>query len=218
MGVGAGPGDRSSLPKGRHDVSREQIIDATLKLFVRQGYDATTIDQVAATAGVSPADVTRHFPSTEAVLVAVAGDMARATAAGLNTVAKGTDPVHALLQAGTSALGAIVEGRSEVPLDRLLAMSRIVTATSNLHRKISVARKRVLTQPLADWMGVDPQNRRVRHALTMWSAVVASAYVSALGLPDPYESGHDAGIHQRMISGIRQSFGEVMGDDPEKSD
>lgn len=129
------------LPKGRHDVSREQIIDATLKLFVRQGYDATTIDQVAAKAGVSPADFTRHFASTEAVLISVAEDMAHATAAGLNSVAKGTDPVRALLQAGTSALGAIVEGRSEVPLDRLLAMARIVTATSNLHRKISVARK-----------------------------------------------------------------------------
>ena len=185
---------------------------------MRQGYDATTIEQVAATAGASPADVTRHFASTDAVLISVADGMARATAAGLDTVAKGTDPVHALLQAGTSALGAIVEGRSEVPLDWVLAMARIVTTTSNLHRKVSAARKRVLTQPLADWMGLDPQNRRVQHALTMWSAVVASAYVSALGMPDPYESGRDAGIHQLMISGIRQSFGEVMGDDPEKSD
>ncbi len=37
----------------------------------------------------------------------------------------------------------------------------------------------MITQALADWMGVDPKDRRLQRALTMWSAVTASAYVAA---------------------------------------
>ncbi len=194
---------------------REQIIDAALKLFVRQGYDATTVDQIAAQVGISPADFTEHFASTEALLTSIADDMARVTAAELKNVPKGGAPERALLQAGTAGLAAVVEGRSELALDRLLVVARIVTTTRNLQRKVSAVRKRVLTQPLADWMGVDPKNRRLQHALTMWSAVAASAYVGALGLPDQYESEGAAEIHQRMLTGVLQSFGEVMGEDPE---
>jgi AcrR family transcriptional regulator len=210
---GATSGGRASQPEGGRDPVRERIIDAALELFVRQGYDATTVAQIAAKAGVTSADFTRHFPSAEAVLIAVAEDMARTTAGELRNVAKGADPVRALLQAGTLALAAIAEGRSELALDRVLAMARVVTTTRNLHRKVSTARKRVLTRPLAHWMGVDPKDRRLRHALTMWSAVAASAYVGALSMPDPYEAQRDTKIHQRMLAGMLQSFGEVMGDD-----
>jgi AcrR family transcriptional regulator len=211
---GAGSGKPSSRPEGRRDVGRERIIDAALELFARQGYDATTMDQVVARAGVSPTDFERHFASVEAVLMSIADDMAYATAAELKNVARGTDPMRALLQAATSALGAVIEGRSELTLDRLLAMARIVTTTRNLHRKVSVGRKRVLNQPLAEWMGVDPEDRRLQHVLTMWSAVAASAYVNAQGLPDGYQPESDGEVHRTIIADVAQSFGEVMGDDP----
>jgi AcrR family transcriptional regulator len=185
-----------------------------LELFARQGYDATTVDQVVAQAGVTLTDFERHFESTEAVLMSIADEMAYATAGELKNVARGIDPMHALLQAATSALGAIIEGRSDLTLDRLLAMARVVTTTRNLHRKVSAGRKRVLNQPLADWMGVDPDDRRLQRVLTMWSAVAASAYVNALGIPDGYQPELGAAMHQTIVADITQSFGEVMGDDP----
>jgi AcrR family transcriptional regulator len=217
VGERSSPGASSgkpSRPEGPRDDGREHIVDAALELFARQGYDATTVDQVVAHAGVSLIDFERHFESTEAVLMSVADEMAYATAAELKNVARGMDPMHALLQAATSALGAIIEGRTDLTLDRLLAMARIVTTTRNLHRKVSAGRKRVLNQPLADWMGVDPEDRRLQHVLTMWSAVAASAYVNALGIPDGYQPEPGAAMHQTIIADITQSFGEVMGDDP----
>jgi hypothetical protein len=53
---------------------------------------------------------------------------------------------------------------------------KIVTATRDLQKQASARRKQVLTQALADRMGVSPEDHRVRRAVTMWSAIVAGAY------------------------------------------
>jgi AcrR family transcriptional regulator len=200
-----------SLP---HDDRRERLIDAALELCARQGYDATTPDQVAAKAGISNADSANFFATTEAVLMSIVEDMAHAMAAALETTPKGVEPERALLSASTAMVTAIAEGRGAVPLYRLLAMARIISTTRNLHRTVSAARKRVITKPLADWMGVDPANRRLQHALTMWSAVTASTYVLALDMPDGYEPPRDSELQRRMIENLSQSFEEVMGEDP----
>jgi AcrR family transcriptional regulator len=197
-----------------HDDRRERLIDAALKLCARQGYEVTTLEQIAAEAGISVADSAKFFPTTEAVIMAIAEDMARETAAALTRIEKGIAPERALLSAGAAAVTAVVEGRSELTLDRLLAMARVVSATRNLHRSVSAARKRVITQALADWMGVDPKDRRLQRALTMWSAVTASAYVAASEMPEDYESQHDGGLQQEMIANLSQSYGDVMGVDP----
>ncbi len=197
-----------------HDDRRERLIDAALKLFERQGYDATTTVQIAAKARLSDADFARYFPTTEAIIMSIAEDMARETAVALTGIEKGIDPELALLSAGVAALNTVVEGRSELPLERLLAMARVVSATRNLHRSVSAARKRVITQALADWMGVDPTDRRLQRALTMWSAVTASAYVAASEMPEHYESQRDGGLQAEMIANLSQSYGDVMGVDP----
>jgi AcrR family transcriptional regulator len=196
------------------DDRRERLIDAALKLCARQGYDATTLDQIAANAGMSVADSAKYFPTTEAVIMAIAEDMARETAAALKRIEKGIAPERALLSAGVAAVTAVVEGRSELTLDRLLAMTRVVSATRNLLRSVSAARKRVITQALADWMGVDPKDRRLQRALTMWSAVTASAYVAASEMPEDHEPQRDGGLQQQMIASLSQSYGDVMGVDP----
>jgi AcrR family transcriptional regulator len=197
-----------------HDDRRERLIDAALELCARQGYDATTLDQVAAKAGISDADSANYFATTEAVLMSIVEDMAHATAAALKTTPKGVEPDRALLSASTAMVTGIAQGRGAVPLYRLLAMARIISTTRNLHRTVSAARKRVLIKPLADWMGVDPANRRLQHALTMWSAVTASTYVLALDMPDGYEPPRDSELQRRMIENLSQSFEEVMGEDP----
>lgn len=49
--------------------TREAIRSAALDLFERQGYSATTVDQIAAAAEVSPATFFRYFPTKEAVMI-----------------------------------------------------------------------------------------------------------------------------------------------------
>jgi AcrR family transcriptional regulator len=193
---------------------REQLIESTLNLCLSQGYDETTVDQIARAAGVTSADFDWHFATKEAVLMLVVDDMSRATAAALGDVAKDVEPQHALLKASTAAMRAVVEGRGAVPLERLIAMARIVAETPRMQRKVSVARKRVIARPLADWMGVDTQDQRLKRALTMWSAVVASAYVCAVGMPENYDPVRDDSLPERMIGDLSQSFADVTGQDP----
>lgn len=49
--------------------TRERIAETALELFQRQGYAATTIDQIARAAEVGRRTVFRHFPTKEAILV-----------------------------------------------------------------------------------------------------------------------------------------------------
>jgi AcrR family transcriptional regulator len=222
MNTGPGPvpasKKRPSTPDRRDDDCRERLIDATLELCTRQGYDATTPDQIAYAAGVEPSDFVRYFADTEAVILSIVDAMSHATATALADVEKDVDPDRALLTAGIAAVTAIAEGRGAVTLDRLLAMAQISNATRNLQRKLSAARKRVITQPLADWMGVDPQDPRVKRALTMWSAVAASAYVGGAGMPEDYDPRRDEMLSERIVANLSQSFGDVTGKDPEQSE
>jgi AcrR family transcriptional regulator len=60
-------GDRS--PRGEHaDRTRNALLDAALNLFSANGYDETTTDQIAESAGVSPRTFFRYFPTKESVL------------------------------------------------------------------------------------------------------------------------------------------------------
>jgi AcrR family transcriptional regulator len=60
-------GDRS--PRNEHaDRTRNALLEGALNLFSANGYDETTTDQIAESAGVSPRTFFRYFPTKESVL------------------------------------------------------------------------------------------------------------------------------------------------------
>lgn len=62
-GAGLGLRERKKLR------TRQVIREAARRLIDRQGYDNTTIEQIAATAEVSPSTVFRYFPSKEHIVL-----------------------------------------------------------------------------------------------------------------------------------------------------
>lgn len=48
---------------------RQQLLDAALALFVKQGYEATTVDEIAVAAGMSKRSFFRYFGSKEDVIL-----------------------------------------------------------------------------------------------------------------------------------------------------
>jgi AcrR family transcriptional regulator len=55
----------------RSERSKQQILDAALKLFSHKGYGATSVRDIAEEAGLSKGNVYHHFPDKEAVFRAL---------------------------------------------------------------------------------------------------------------------------------------------------
>jgi AcrR family transcriptional regulator len=197
---------------------RERLIDATLDLCTKCGYEATTIDEIAAAAKVAPSDFARHFATKDAVLMCIVEDLVNATGAALRHVDAAVRPEQALLIATTEVITAITEGRGVITCDRMLAMAEVVTANANLRKQASLTRKRVLTQALADRMGVAADNRRVRRAVRTWSAIASGAYLGAGSMGEHYDPRQDDQLRERGIAELTASFSDVMGDDPPQQD
>jgi AcrR family transcriptional regulator len=53
----------------RSEATRERLRKTALRLFLQQGFDATTVNEIAAAAGVSHMTFFRHFPTKEAVVL-----------------------------------------------------------------------------------------------------------------------------------------------------
>ncbi len=62
-------GSISQLTKGKR--SRASLLDAAQPLFVNQGYTATSMRQIAESAGLALGGIYNHFPSKEAVFQAI---------------------------------------------------------------------------------------------------------------------------------------------------
>ena len=67
--------DALGLRQRKKQRTRSLIIDAAVELFLRHGYDRTTVDQIAAAAEVSTRTFSRYFPTKESVVAAVAADL-----------------------------------------------------------------------------------------------------------------------------------------------
>lgn len=74
------PREPSSPRAERAARTRQALIDAALRLFAERGYDATTTEEIAEAAGVSPRTFFRHFPTKESVLLRGEADFTRAFA------------------------------------------------------------------------------------------------------------------------------------------
>ncbi|HDV6321625.1 TetR/AcrR family transcriptional regulator [Burkholderia multivorans] len=61
----------TSSPQRLTDRKRAAIVDAAIEEFLASGYDATSMDRIAAHAGVSKRTIYNHFPSKDALFVAI---------------------------------------------------------------------------------------------------------------------------------------------------
>jgi AcrR family transcriptional regulator len=110
--------------------TRDRIRASALRLFGEQGYDATTVEQIAAGAGVSHMTFFRYFPAKEDVVLS-----------------DSYDPLLAEALAGTPASWPVIrrirtvlaEGLKQVydtDRDTLLAQNKLIVATPALRDRL----------------------------------------------------------------------------------
>jgi AcrR family transcriptional regulator len=75
---------------------RERLVVAAVDLFTEQGYDATTVAQVAERAGVTRSTFFRHFSDKREVLVAGQETLSRLLAEGIAEAPASASPLEAV--------------------------------------------------------------------------------------------------------------------------
>ena len=89
------------LRERKKQKTRWAIQEQALRLFERQGYDGTTIDQIAAAAEISPSTFFRYFPSKEDLVIQDQYD--ELLMAGLKNAPPEMDVLAAIRQSAASA-------------------------------------------------------------------------------------------------------------------
>jgi AcrR family transcriptional regulator len=76
--------------------ARERLVVAAVDLFSEQGYDATTVAQIAERAGVTKSTFFRHFPDKRELLVAGQETLSRLLADGITEAPAAASPLEAV--------------------------------------------------------------------------------------------------------------------------
>ena len=88
--------------------ARERLVVAAVDLFTEQGYDATTVAQIAERAGVTKSTFFRHFPDKRELLVAGQETLSRLLAEGIAEAPGNASPLEAVaagLERASTAMG-----------------------------------------------------------------------------------------------------------------
>jgi AcrR family transcriptional regulator len=88
--------------------ARERLVVAAVELFTEQGYDATTVAQIAEHAGVTRSTFFRYFPDKRDLLAAGQETLSRLLAEGIAEAPQGASPLEAVaagLERASSAMG-----------------------------------------------------------------------------------------------------------------
>ena len=90
--------------------ARERLVVAAVDLFTEQGYDATTVAQIAERAGVTKSTFFRHFPDKRELLVAGQETLSRLLAEGIAKAPDDASPLDAVatgLENASTAMGPV---------------------------------------------------------------------------------------------------------------
>jgi AcrR family transcriptional regulator len=156
--------------------TRATLIEAAVRLCLEQGYDNTTVEQIAAIADVSPRTFSRYFATKDAVVMTLLEDLVDAVAVELARVAYDVPVLEAMRYAHVTVLNRVRSG--QVPgltADRIKLMLRIVNSTPGLKMAATEFRPHPTTLALAARLGVDPADRKLHLVLAVWSAIIVTA-------------------------------------------
>ncbi len=148
--------------------TRRSIQEHALKLFLSQGYENTTVEQIAAAAGVSHMTFFRHFPTKESVVES--DDYDPLIVRLIEERPPEEDPLTALQRALARGLAAIYD----TDKDALLVRTRLVVRTPALRARAwenQYATEQLFSQALA---------ARARGEVTLHTRVLAAASLAAL--------------------------------------
>jgi AcrR family transcriptional regulator len=154
---------------GRTARTRAVLQDTALRLFAEQGYDATTVEQIAREAGVSHMTFFRHFPTKDAVVLDDGFDPA--IAAAVAAAPSGLPPLRRVCEGLRAALTHVdLPGQEEVRL-RVRIAAEHPELRAGMYAATEATQEAITEVLVAD--GVAPFEARVASAAPLAALTVA---------------------------------------------
>ncbi len=182
--------------------TRATLVDVAARLCAQQGYERTTVDQIAAAADVSPRTFSRYFPNKEAVIGALMEETSEYVAAALIRQPHDITEHEALVRAHVEVFGAADRGDpGAMSFDRISGFLSIVNSTPMLSLASFTFRPdgstHAVVAAIAERMGLRVTHPAVRIVFDTWAVLMATA----LGTP-----GSNAGDPGTVSDRIESSY------------
>lgn len=182
--------------------TRATLVDVAARLCARQGYERTTVDQIAAAADVSPRTFSRYFPNKEAVIGALMEETSEYVAAALIRQSHDITEHEALVRAHTEVFRAAQRGEpGAMSFDRISGFLSIVNSTPTLGLAAFTFRPdgstHAVVAAIARRMEVPVNHPAVRIVFDTWAVLMATA----LGIP-----GRDASDPSTVSERVESSY------------
>ncbi|MFE5486830.1 TetR/AcrR family transcriptional regulator [Streptomyces sp. NPDC056527] len=157
--MAAEPTPPPSLRERKKLRTRAAIREATYRLVAEQGYEAATVDRIAAAADVSPSTVVRYFPVKEDILLTDESDAV--LDARLRARPAGEEPLESLRAV---VLDAVATALADEPAETRLRARVMVEVPAVRARLTETAAEtaQLLARALAERTGRDPDDLEVR--------------------------------------------------------
>lgn len=183
------------LRERKKEKTRLALLDAALDLFLEQGYDSTTVEQIAGSVDVSSRTFFRYFSSKDHIALWFHDHGEEIMQEVLRSRPADEPPFTSLAH----ALRAVIHDMQDstpVDRDRFLKMRRLFEANPALVGK-SVARgaqtERRLTEEIAHRRGADPVTDHLSHLIVAFAMATMR-----VGFECPYEVDSMTDLTDRM--------------------
>ncbi|MGE2723614.1 TetR family transcriptional regulator [Mycolicibacterium pulveris] len=201
-------GPELGLRERKKQRTRAMLLDAAVELFQRQGFERTTVDQIAALADVSPRTFSRYFATKDAIAFALIDEAIDVVAVELAAQPAGISHLEAVcrayLQMYTNAKDA---GAGGLSAHRLVLSVRIIMTSPTLRQAATEYRSNALTVELAKRMGVDAGDRVLRLVSSVWGVIT----MTALGdLTDHGLDWEQIGVDD-IVTRLQDTYAEFTG-------
>jgi AcrR family transcriptional regulator len=189
--------------------TRATLIDAAVELCDRQGFERTTVDQIAAIADVSPRTFSRYFPTKDAIALALIDDALDMAAVELARQPSDIGHFEALRRSYVTMYNNTKSAPpGALSADRMMCTVRIIMTSPSLRQAALEYRPHAVNVELAKRLGVDLENRRLKLLAAVWGSIIMTA------MADLSEQGVDWGRVwiDDIVARLEATFAEFMGE------
>ena len=176
--------------------ARERLVRAAVDLFTEQGYDATTVTQIADRAGgLTKTTFFRHFPDKREVLFAGQEAHVRLLADAIAAAPPDATPLEAVAASLDALAGSFGEDRRE-----LAARLKALIAGNTELRERAIFKHATLVAAVADGLG--------ERGVPDHTAVLA-AHIGMLAFDEAFDHWADPGDRRSLVEHARLALDEL---------